>query len=492
MSDSFRSGNSRLLAKTLDAVELPIAVLDRKGVVVFANAPLCELVQADATQLVGKQSSWQLASDELPFAALLTALAPPARALQGKIVARQLTTPIVFGSTATGQLFVPLLELDGRVHATLVVLGNWEEIMRQMPVGEATNLDRRQHHERALVTIRSRWSNLDQLHSLIGESPQIQLAMNRAQMAIAHPCNLFLHGPKFVGKSGLARGVFAARLKKASLPKTGGQLFPIDCEVIRGDLLDGMLEVFAGRVNAAAQRVAHTLLLESVEKLDSAGVQKINHWLESRGAECVVLSTSRVSAPKLRQRNAEWRQLTARIATLEIEIPALKERREDIPVLAQNLLSSLCSSRERAPLTFSAEAMQLLTAFSWPENLAQLSQAIEEAVNHAVLAAAILPNHLPVVVRTFVSASIGSSDRNDHQASVANFEPIELDRVLQDLERIMLQRALKLSPRNRAGAARWLGISRPRLLRRIEQLGLDAPKAGPADDRADADADTSS
>jgi DNA-binding NtrC family response regulator len=53
-----------------------------------------------------------------------------------------------------------------------------------------------------------------------------------------------------------------------------------------------------------------------------------------------------------------------------------------------------------------------------------------------------------------------------------------LDAVLLDLEKIMLQRALKLSPRNRAQAARLLGISRPRLLRRIEQLGLgDDPPA---------------
>ncbi|MEZ6076233.1 MAG: PAS domain-containing protein [Pirellulaceae bacterium] len=123
MTDSFRSGNSRTLAKTLDQLGHPLAVLDRRGVIVFVNLPLCQLFKADATQLVGQSCSWQVAEDDSPFGALLTALAPPAGALQGKLVVRRLTTPIVFDSTQTGQLFIPLLDDEGTPQATLVALG---------------------------------------------------------------------------------------------------------------------------------------------------------------------------------------------------------------------------------------------------------------------------------------------------------------------------------------------------------------------------------
>ena len=123
MSSAYRGGNSRLLAKTLDELGRPMAVLDWHGEVLFANAGLCEMAKADATQLVGKRCSWEIAADDSPHAALLTALAPPVSALEGQIVARHLTAPIVFGSTATGQLFIPLRDPSSTLAMVLVLLG---------------------------------------------------------------------------------------------------------------------------------------------------------------------------------------------------------------------------------------------------------------------------------------------------------------------------------------------------------------------------------
>ncbi|MEM7312105.1 MAG: hypothetical protein AAF497_03030 [Planctomycetota bacterium] len=116
-------------------------------------------------------------------------------------------------------------------------------------------------------------------------------------------------------------------------------------------------------------------------------------------------------------------------------------------------------------LSISYEAMDLLEAFSWPRNLTQLSETIKTAVQLSVLTKSIQASHLPVEVRSYLSNAAGEGSQA--------FEPISLDEVLLELEKIILRRALKLSPRNRAQVARWLDISRPRLLRRIEQLGLD-------------------
>ncbi len=156
----------------------------------------------------------------------------------------------------------------------------------------------------------------------------------------------------------------------------------------------------------------------------------------------------------------------ARTAAIEIVLPPLRQRREDIAPLVHHRLAASCHAKGRAPLALANEALQLLTAFPWPENYAQLAQAIDETVKHAVLVSSIQANHLPLPVRTFASSA--------EQLAQAAFEPIDLDQVLLEMERIMLRRALKLSPRNRAQAARLLGISRPRFLRRIEQLGLEA------------------
>lgn len=467
MSESYRGGNSRLLAKTLDQLGHPMAVLDRGGKIAFANAALCELVKADATLLVGQQCSWQIAADDQPFASLMTALAPPVGTMRGRLVARQLTTPVVFGSTHTGQLFVPLLDDDGSVEATLVVLGKWDELLAQLPRTESLTPADKRGQAASLAQIRSRWQTLDGLHALVGSSPVAQLAMVRAQLAITHNCSVLVVGPRGSGKTDIVRGVFTGRLKKAGLAKVAGQFFPVNCGLLEAELLVGMLDVLASRLRSDASAASQLLLLEQVDQLSEAGVQTVEGWLDNHGDQCTVAATSRLSSQQLAQHNPAWCKLISRLSAVEIALPPLAERRQDIPLLATELLAFSCAAQSRAPLSLSSEALQLLTAFPWPGNLAELAQAMQEAVKHAVLVASIQVSHLPVAIRTFAST---------HQSPAAGrVEPLDLDQVLQDVERTMIQRALKLSPRNRAQAARWLGISRARLLRRIEQLGLTTP-----------------
>ncbi|MCA9182992.1 MAG: hypothetical protein KDA51_16130 [Planctomycetales bacterium] len=465
MTDSFRSGNSRTLAKTLDQLGHPLAVLDRRGVIVFVNLPLCQLFKADATQLVGQSCSWQVAEDDSPFGALLTALAPPAGALQGKLVVRRLTTPIVFDSTQSGQLFIPLLDDEGTPQATLVALGEWSGLSAQLHAAEPPSVQRKQVHGSLLTAIRSRWQNLDDLHSLIGTSAAIELAMARAQLAISQPCGLLVSGPAGVEKSDIVRGVFLGRLKRAGLPKMAGQLFPIDCRIAEDEQLEEMLDRFAGRLRPELPPQSQLLLIERIEQLSDASVERLNRWLESTSGQCSAAATSVSRADELASRGLAWGRLLSRLATVEVAIPPLSQRRQDIAPVAMQLLAVACENNQRAQLSFTPEALQLINAFPWPENHRQLSEAIDEAVGRAVLVANIQVVHLPVAVRSYSSTN--------EQLEAGPIEPIDLDQVLLQCERIMLSRALKLSPRNRAQAARLLGISRPRLLRRIEQLGLD-------------------
>lgn len=71
MRNDFRGGNSRQLARQLDSLDVPMAFLDRKGQIVFVNAALCEMANGQATQLVGRQTSWQIPPDETPFHSIL-------------------------------------------------------------------------------------------------------------------------------------------------------------------------------------------------------------------------------------------------------------------------------------------------------------------------------------------------------------------------------------------------------------------------------------
>ncbi len=467
MSEPVRGGNGRLLARLVDQFDLPTAILDRRGQIVFVNVALCRLAKTEATSLVGHQCSWQVASDG-PNASILTGLAPPSSALEGRIAIRQLTAPVVFGSKETGQLFIPLSDAQGVAQWTIVVLGDFDQILETLPV-ERRASELKAAPDQILVHIRSRWKTLDRLLALVGSSPSIELAMWRSQLAVSHPCNTLIHGPAGVGKLEVAQGIFLGRLKAAGVHTAKGQFFPVDCRVLDAELVQSMLEIFAGRLQSDLPRAAQQLVLTGVDRLSDAALGHVQEWMDQYRSLCWVSATSSMPSVELVSRGPAWPKLVSRIAAIEIHMPALAERREDIPPLALQALAEECKAADRAQLTLAADASDRLVAYSWPGNVRQLRETLKVANAQAVLTSTIQVAHLPLAIRTLPGASIATQP--------TAISPIHLDEVLLEVERTLLSRALKLSPRNRAQAARMLGISRPRLLRRIEQLGLgkDAP-----------------
>jgi transcriptional regulator with PAS, ATPase and Fis domain len=462
MDHEFKGGNSRILGRMWDHFDLPLAILDRQGQIVFVNAAMCAMCSADATTLVGKTVSWQIAADS-PLAAMLTALAPPAAALDGRASVRRLLTPVIFGSAHTGQLFIPLKNNSDVVQWTLTVFGEFQRLQAMMPTDSVASS--RPQPDRTLLQIRSRWKTLDGLTALLGSSPTAKLAMQRCQLALQQNCNLLITGPAGVGKHDIAQAVFLNRLKSAGLNANQGQCFPIDCRKLDADLVDSLLEIFAGRLRNEAPLSSQQLILTGIDQLTEPALKRVLVWLDQIYGHATVVGTSSQPAAEFFKRGSAWQELISRVAAVEIYLPGLSQRREDIAPLAVQALAEACQAAERAQLTLSSDALHLLEAFSWPNNVRQLVAAMQEAVKAAVLTSAILPNHLPVAIRTF-PGSVAES-------SAAQVQPVDLDVILLDVEKIMIRRALKLSPRNRAQAARLLSVSRPRLLRRIEQLGLN-------------------
>jgi DNA-binding NtrC family response regulator len=156
--------------------------------------------------------------------------------------------------------------------------------------------------------------------------------------------------------------------------------------------------------------------------------------------------------------------LAAAVGTLVIRLPPLAERREDIPLAIQLAVEELNAERKRQFRGFSPAAVDALVAYSWPGNLAELRRIVAEAVDRATapeITLADLPRRL------------------DQAAAVARRparadEPIVLAEFLTGIERQLIERALAQAKGNKARAARLLGLTRPRLYRRMVQLGLEA------------------
>jgi two-component system response regulator HydG len=162
----------------------------------------------------------------------------------------------------------------------------------------------------------------------------------------------------------------------------------------------------------------------------------------------------------LRKAMAEGRfreDLFYRINVISLTLPALADRREDIPLLARHFLEQECARAGRKSLRLAPETLDLMQSYAWPGNVRELRNAIERAVA-LVHGAEVRPHHLPPEIR-LADPVIGAAWWRGETA-------------LADLERQAILHALRRAHGNRAVAARLLGISERSLYRKLDRYKL--------------------
>jgi DNA-binding NtrC family response regulator len=144
--------------------------------------------------------------------------------------------------------------------------------------------------------------------------------------------------------------------------------------------------------------------------------------------------------------------LLFRLNTVEIRLPPLRERRADIPLLAAHFLRRYAARYRKAAIEFTPDAMELLLRHSWPGNVRELDHAVERAM--------LMAEGGRVQGRDF-----GLDGGRDHAAALDQMS-------LEDVERVLIQKALTRAAGNVSEAANALGLSRSALYRRIKRHGL--------------------
>jgi DNA-binding NtrC family response regulator len=147
-----------------------------------------------------------------------------------------------------------------------------------------------------------------------------------------------------------------------------------------------------------------------------------------------------------------------------IHLPALRDRAAEIPDLANRVLEQLSSDGESLRAKLTPAALEILQAYSWPGNWRELRQVLAAALIHHQgdhIDATDLPAYLRLAVK------MGPAAAEDSERS------LPLDTLLEQAERRLILHALKLAAGNKTRAAEILTIWRPRLLRRMEALGID-------------------
>lgn len=287
------------------------------------------------------------------------------------------------------------------------------------------------------------------------------------------------------GESGTGKEVVARAIHQSSV-RSSGPFVAVNCGALPADLLESELfghirGAFTGAIRDRVGRfelASHgTLFLDEIGDLPPALQVKLLRVLQERQYQRVGESATRsthariIAATNVDLRGA-LRQghlredLYYRLCVVPIEVPPLRERREDIPPLTLSLLNRI-TAQHGLVRRVSPQAMRILLDYSWPGNVRELANVIEYAVAVARMET-ILPEDLPEEIkRRSISADAPATRGQDHPPA-----PNPVNGPGQDLDAARLRSVLEAHHWKRARAAEALGISRATLWRRMRELRL--------------------
>jgi two-component system, NtrC family, response regulator PilR len=359
--------------------------------------------------------------------------------------------------------------------------GAYDYLTKPFQVEEINAVISRALEKRALVfenlALRDRVAGRARLANLLGKSRAMHKVFELIGKIHSTKTSVLITGESGTGKELVARALHSEG-SRAKAP-----FIAVNCGAIPEELMES--ELFGHKKGSFTGAVAEhpgmfqeadggTLFLDEIGELSLTLQVKLLRALQERkvkpvGASDEIEVDVRVIAATNRDLEAEVARgafrpdLYYRLNVIEIRIPPLRHRREDIPLLAEHFLKRFGNEHGRA-LTITSEAMQKLENYDFPGNVRELENMIERAValsSSNVIGASDLPD---VKVPHRPSADV-----------ITEFPPdgVDLDRLISDYERTWVLRALDQTGGVRKRAAVLLGISFRSLRYRLEKLGID-------------------
>jgi two-component system nitrogen regulation response regulator NtrX len=329
-------------------------------------------------------------------------------------------------------------------------------------------------------------AKVDAQHTMVGES--LGMARLRDQIAMAAPSNgrVLIFGENGTGKELVARSIHAMSRRRAA-PFVEVNCAAIPEELIESELFGHVRGAFTGAVadRRGKFETAHggTIFLDEIADMSLKTQAKVLRVLQEQVMEAVGGSTRiRVDARVLAATNKDLTEeiragrfredLYFRLNVVPIFVPPLRERPEDIQLLADHFMALLAREYGRRPKTFEAEAVAVLRRYAWPGNVRELRNVVERLmimVPGEVVTAADLP---------FLGE--GSVGVVRPGAPPARIGPLHLAR--DEFEKGYILHALAAQQGNMSRTADILGVERSNLYRKMRRFGI-APLRRPDDDQ---------
>jgi two-component system nitrogen regulation response regulator NtrX len=382
-----------------------------------------------------------------------------------------------------------LEQIQTRDEAPMVVMisghGNIETAVRATKLGAFNFIEKPLSLETVILVVRNSLeylrlesenrrlrAELEEKHQILGSS--VPMKALRQQIALTAPTNgrVLIYGESGTGKELVARALHASSSRE-SMPFVEVNCAAIPEELIESEMFGHRKGSFTGasedKIGKFLKANGGTLFLDEVGDMSLKTQSKVLRVLEEQRVEPLGSNTPitvdvRVIAATNKRleeeigRNAFREDLFYRLNVIPFYVPALRDRIEDIPIIAAHFLKAFCEEYGKKQKEFSAPALDVLMGYPWPGNVRELKNLVERLVIICP-SPRIEPHHLPPELFRGASKSPQKPYESLHEARSA-------------YEREFVLRKLEENRWNMTKAAQVLGLERSHLYRKMRSLGI--------------------
>ena len=316
--------------------------------------------------------------------------------------------------------------------------------------------------------------------NIIGRHSTMQNLFSTLELVAPMNSTVLIQGETGTGKELIARTIhhnspradqrFVA-FNAAAIPET----------LAEAELFGHVKGAFTGAVQSRMGRfeLAHrgTLFIDEVASMSLPLQAKLLRALQEKEIERVgesrtvkfdirIVAATNAELKKMVKEGTFREDLFYRLNVIPVTLPSLRDRREDIPLLAQHFVRKSCRDNGLPAKTISQETLRVLMAYEWPGNIRQFENAIEHAVAMSAAASEIGPQTLPADVRERAAAMLMPT------VAIPD-EGINFTSVVSQLERELILRCLEKTGGNKRQAARLLHLSRTTFIDKLQRLNLE-------------------
>lgn len=446
---------SEILNTILETVYDGIVVVDKEGYVTMLSKAYAKFLNLNEKEVIGKHVSKVIENTRMHIVARtgVAEYADPQKVNGNYMIATRI--PIIKNGETVGAVGKVLYRNIDELNMLQKKIGIMESQLEQYK-GEIKQLNKATYS----------------FSSIIGGGNNIVEAIKYARRASKTDSNVLL-----IGESGTGKELFAHAIHQSSNRKYG-PFIKINCAAIPSELLESELFGYeegsftgakkGGKLGKFELAEGGTIFLDEIGDMPLYMQAKLLRVIQEREVERIggtrpravnvrIIAATNVNLEEMVAEGKYRQDLYYRLNVFLINIPALRERKEDIRLLAYHFLNSLNNKYFKNIEGYSEEAIKFLTRYDWPGNIRELSNVIERAVNIIDNEKIITPEHFPQKI-------LGDDFIKEIKS---------LQDTLEEAEKNAIIESLRASKGNRTKAAKILNISRSTFYEKMIKFNIN-------------------